>query len=152
MTSDLPARTGRPRKTVPVELHPKVSAEAAAGSRQIDVAAICEMSADTFRRCLREDEALRCAWDYGRSLLHRELVSKLIEKAKQGETVPLLFALKVLFGYVEGQPLDGEARAPLVSIVLPAPLSADEYRARLVNAKQTLEITTRSRGGEEDES
>ena len=139
MSDDTPARTGRPRKALTEEQLPEL-AVLATWARKRDAAARLGMSVDTLRRILRDDEAAARAWDLGRAGLHEKLVNKLVERALAGEVVPLLFCLKSMFGYREGEPLDGDERAPLVTINLPQPLSPEQYRARLSEMRRTLTI------------
>ena len=58
--------------------------------------------------------------------LHRKLMSKLIEKALAGETAPLIFSLKILYGYRDSAPplIEHEHR---VTIELPASLPTALY-------------------------
>jgi hypothetical protein len=104
----------------------KLAAMAAAGARKLDAAARLGMAVDTLRRIIRDEDAVARAWAVGRSELHEQLVSKLIEKAKDGEVVPLLFCLKSIFGYREGEELDAESR-PAVVINLPGALDPTAY-------------------------
>jgi hypothetical protein len=122
-----------------------LAAMAAAGARKIDAAARLSMSPDTLRRILRDDEAAAMAWAVGRSELHQKLISKLIERALAGEVVPMLFCLKAMFSYREGEPLDGEERGPLVQIVLPGALSEEEYlRTVTVGVRAPAELAERA--------
>ena len=120
------AKTGRPPRVLTDADRIGLAAMAAAGARRQDAAARLGMAVDTLRRIFRDDESAARAWDVGRSELHQKLVSKLIEKAKEGDTVPLLFCLKSIFGYREGEELDAESR-PAVVINLPGAVSPAEY-------------------------
>jgi hypothetical protein len=104
------------------------------------------MSVDTLRSILRDDEAAAMAWDLGRAGLHEKLVNRLVERALAGEVVPLLFCLKSMFGYREGEPLDGEERAPLISIVLPGPASREDYLRELEGGIKTIPAKTDADG------
>lgn len=112
----------------------KLGAWAAAGARLDDAAARLGTSRRSLHRLFQSDERAAEAWAIGRAELHEQLVSKLIEKAKAGEVVPLLFALKTLFGYREGELIDGGEQRSLVTINLPAAVSAEQY-AKLIEVK-----------------
>jgi predicted DNA-binding protein (UPF0251 family) len=112
----------------------RLSAWGARGLRLEDAAARLGTSRRTLGRALTEDHRAAEAWALGRAELHEELVSKLIEKAKGGDTVSLLFSLKTLFGYREGEPLDGGEQRSLVTINVPAALPPDAY-AKLIEVK-----------------
>jgi hypothetical protein len=113
---------------------------AAAGGRHADVAARLGVHKTTWNEIRRRDPRADLAWERGRSELHQVLVSKLLERAKQGEVVPLLFSLKALFSYVEGEPRDAEDARPLVQITLPAPMDRDSWtRMVTVNPKALAE-------------
>jgi hypothetical protein len=109
----------------------KLGAWAAAGARLEDAAARLGTSRRSLHRFFQSDERAAQAWAIGRAELHEALVSKLIERAKAGEVVPLLFALKSMFGYREGEPLDGGEQRSLVTINLPGALAPEQY-AKLV--------------------
>jgi hypothetical protein len=133
MAGEVQTRTGRPRKALTDEQRERLSGWAARGFRKRDVAALLEMSADTLRRIMSDDERASRAWDFGRALLLEEIMSPLIERAKQGETVPALFLLKTLYGFREGTELDGDEQRPLVSITLPGAMNPEDY-AKLIGS------------------
>src|SRR5262245_42708733 len=85
----------------------RLAAWAARGLRLDDAAARLGTSRRTLGRIFEADERAASAWAVGRAELHEELVSALLAKAKKGDTVSLLFSLKCLFGWREGEPLDG---------------------------------------------
>jgi hypothetical protein len=122
------------KRTLDEHDHIQLAAWAAAGHRLVDAAARLKMSPNTLRRIFSEDESAANAWQLGRSELHAELVSKLITKAKAGDTVSLLFALKCLFQYREGEALDGSDQRTLVTINLPAATSPEQY-AKLIDVQ-----------------
>ena len=105
----------------------KLGAWAAAGARLDDAAARLGTSRRSLHRLFQNDERAAQAWAFGRAELHEVLVSKLIEKAKNGDTVSILFALKTLFGYREGEPIDGGEQRSLVTINLPGALAPEQW-------------------------
>ena len=82
----------------------------------------------TLSRILRENERAAVAWEFGRSELLDELLDKLITKARRGDTVSVLFALKSIFGFRDHGPAEGEERAPSVVINLPGAVSREEWQ------------------------
>lgn len=66
------------------------------------------------------------AIDRGRSRVVGELTNVLLTKARQGDTVALLFALKTIGGFREGVPVEGATPAVQVNITIPEPLPAHE--------------------------
>jgi len=104
-----------------------VAAMAAAGARQEDIARRLGCDPKTWRRIRERDERVLEAFERGRSELHAELASKLIEKAKQGETAPLIFLLKAMFSYREHAPVPIQ-HDHVVRIELPPALTPEQYR------------------------
>jgi hypothetical protein len=131
------------------DLH-AIALVAAAGGRHADVAARLGVHKTTWAEIRRRDERADLAWERGRSELHQVLVSKLLERAKAGEPVPLLFALKSIFSYTEGEPRDAEDARPLVQITLPAPMSPEDY-ARVVSIPAPRERVAAEAGREGDD-
>jgi hypothetical protein len=135
VTTDLPARTGRPPRVLTDEERERLAAMAARGLRKKDAAALLGMDPSTLRRILNDDERAARAFDYGRALLLEEILSPLIAKAKAGEIVPSLFLLKSVYGFREGSELEGDEARPMISIVLPAPVSREDYLRQIGQIK-----------------
>jgi hypothetical protein len=122
---------------------------AAAGGRHADVAARLGVHKTTWNEIRKRDERAERAFERGRSELHQVLVGKLLERAKAGEVVPLLFSLKSIFSYTEGEPRDAEDARPLVTITLPAPMSPEQY-ARVVTLPPQRERIAENAEREDD--
>ncbi len=114
-----------------------VAAMSARGFRQSDVAKRLGVAHDTWARIRDRDPRALEAFEAGRAELHEELISKLLEKARDGNVPCLLFSLKILFGYRENSPVEVE-HTHNVRIELPAALPADRYEPpKLVPAVET---------------
>lgn len=94
----------------------------------------------TWMRLRDEDDRLSSALAEARKAEEEELAGLLIEKARRGETVALIFALKGRHGYRDqgAPPGDGGSRTNIV-INLPASMSPDEY-SKLIDVTP-IEIT-----------
>ncbi len=96
------------------------------GLQLVSIAEAVGVSKDAFielRR--RQPEAQECI-DRGRSRVVGELTNVLIEKARKGDTVALLFALKTIGGFREGVPVEGASPAVQVNITIPEPLAPEQ--------------------------
>jgi hypothetical protein len=87
----------------------------------------------TWMRLRDDDDRLASALAEARKAEEEELAGLLIEKARRGETVALIFALKGRHGYRDqgAPPGDGGSRTNIV-INLPASMSPDAY-SRLID-------------------
>jgi hypothetical protein len=112
----------------------QLAAWAARGLRLDDAAARLGISRRTLGRIFEVDPRAAQAWALGRAELHEELIGTLIAKAKRGDTVALLFSLKTLYGYREGEPLDGGEQRSLVTINLAAAATPEQY-AKLIEIR-----------------
>lgn len=104
----------------------------------------------TWQRIRDEDERLSSALAEARKAEEEELAGLLIEKARRGETVALIFALKGRHGYRDqgAPPGDGGSRTNIV-INLPASMSPDEY-SKLIDVtpvEVTGEKSKKEKGG-----
>jgi hypothetical protein len=117
---------GRLRKQVAARDLPVITKLASRGVRQQDIARGIGVCAKTWARIMVEDPAAQEAFNAGQAQMHDSLVGVLYERAMKGEIVPALFLLKTRFFYREQGDLSGQ-EAPRVTIVLPAPLSAEKY-------------------------
>lgn len=73
----------------------------------------------------RQPQVQECI-DRGRSRVVGELTNVLLKKARQGDTVALLFALKTIGGFREGVQVEGASPAVQVNITIPEPLAPDQ--------------------------
>lgn len=80
-----------------------------------------------FQAIRKRQPEVQEAIDRGRSRVVGELTSLLLTKARKGDTVALLFALKTIGGFREGTPVEGASSpAVQVNITIPEPLPAHE--------------------------
>jgi hypothetical protein len=99
---------------------------ASEGASQTLIACELQLSATTFKAAMKRDEKIRIAWEHGREELQQEFVSLLIASARKGNYVPILFGLKALFGFVEGQQPVTDNRVA-VQIVLPDAMTPEAF-------------------------
>ena len=119
---------GAPRKMLPASSLKLITADAARGCREKDIARTLGMSAPTWVKCLAEQDEVRAAFDAGRQLLHDALIGKLYERAMSGKSdACLIFATKVLLGYREND-VAVEFR-PQINITLPGALPLEKFAA-----------------------
>ena len=77
---------------------------AAQCAREVDIAAALGTSWGTFNRIRSESDEVAQAMQRGSAKAHHQLVSRLYQKAMDGDTIALLFLLKTRFGYREASP------------------------------------------------
>lgn len=107
---------------------PRVTELAARGVRVKDIARAIGVSEDTWRLLMVNDSALAAAYDTGRGEMHDKLVGVLFEKAMSGDTVCILFSLKVFFGYRDqNDPSANLEFRPQINITLPGALPLKEF-------------------------
>ena len=116
--------TGRPRLEPTTEDIALILRGAQDGCALIEIARGVGISKETLARWRDDHPAVGEALEVGRAQLHTMLRSKLIEKALAGETVPLLFALKCMFGWKEGEPVPSIA----INVGTVSHLSGQELR------------------------
>jgi hypothetical protein len=104
-----------------------VASMAAAGHRHVDVARRLGIDPTTWREVRGRDERAVEAWEGGRSELHAELMSKLLEQAKKGDRACLIFALKSVYGYSDRPAPQQHLHDHRVRIELPGALDRDRY-------------------------
>lgn len=121
---------GPRKKTVPASRLALITQLAARGVREKDIARAVDMSADTWVRCRDVQPEVANAFEAGRQAMHDALVGKLYEKAMHGDTIALIFALKIFYGYRDNAEVQ-ELRAQVV-INLPGATSLDKYRPPLL--------------------
>ena len=121
---------GPPRKTIPTRALPQITKLAARGVREKDIARAVDMAPDTWARYKDSHPEAAHAFEAGRQIMHDALVGKLYEKAMHGDTIALIFALKIFYGYRDNTELQ-ELR-PQVVINLPGAVPLDQYRPALL--------------------
>jgi hypothetical protein len=82
----------------------------------------------TWRALKRRQPEVLEAFQLGREGEEKELVDILLAKARRGELVPLLFALKSRHGYRDQGGLPEAPTTNIAILQLPAPLSMEEFR------------------------
>ena len=92
----------------------------------ISIAEAIGLAKDTFIDLRRRQPEAQEAIDRGRSRVVGELTNVLLTKARQGDTVALLFALKTIGGFREGVPVEGASPAVQVNITIPEPLAPEQ--------------------------
>ncbi|MEM6636806.1 MAG: hypothetical protein AAF667_13060 [Pseudomonadota bacterium] len=110
------------------------------GVAQAVIAGRLGMSSRTFRDVLDRCEATRAAYDEGTGLMETELVSLLMQHARDGDRTSIIFALKALAGKREvGPSPDAPATAnqPSINITIPPALSSADLRA-LTDSMRTV--------------
>ena len=122
---------GARRRTIASRDLPTITALAARGVRERDIARAVQVSPTTWPRLRDTDPAVNAAFEAGRQQMHDALVGKLYEKAMKGDTVALLFSLKVFFGYRENELTHDRPQINIINLPGAAPIA--EYKG------QTLE-------------
>lgn len=121
----------------------QVAAMAARGFRHEDVARRLGMGREAWQRLRDEDPKALEAFETGRGELHEQLLSNLLVKAREGNVPCLLFAMKILFGYRENQPVPQE-HLHRIRIELPGALSVEQWE-KLTRRRQlepeTVDVT-----------
>lgn len=105
---------------------------AASGHALADIARHLGISKSSLSEMRKRDEQVAAALERGRARLETELTGLLLAKARKGDTVSLLFALKCLCGWRETGPADTGPKVN-VQINLPAAMSEADY-TKLIDA------------------
>jgi len=88
----------------------------------------------TWMRVREEDERIADVLAEGRKIEEEELVSLLLNKARNGDLTATIFALKSRHGYRDmGTPGGGVEQKVNVTINLPAPASSEEEFRRIID-------------------
>lgn len=106
-----------------------VEAMAAEGHTNTSIAKVLRMSAETLRQIRKRDPSVQEALDRGRASLEVELTHLLLEQARAGHVVAMIYLTKARCGWQEGA-APSDAR-PNITIVLPAAQSPAEYLRRI---------------------
>lgn len=108
------------------------------GVAQAVIAGRLGMSSRTFRDVLDRCEATRAAYDEGTGLMETELVSLLMQHARDGDRTSIIFALKALAGKREVGPspdAPAQTNQPSINITIPPALSAADLQAMTAQMK-----------------
>jgi hypothetical protein len=95
----------------------------------VSIARALRMSGETLRLIRKRDPRVQEALDRGRATLEVELTHLLLEQARNGHVVAMIYLTKSRCGWAEGQP-PADTR-PNVTINLPGSFSPAEYLERL---------------------
>lgn len=94
----------------------------------------------TWMRVREEDERIADALAETRKIEEEELVSLLLDKARNGDLTAMIFALKSRHGYRDmGTPGGGVEQKVNVVINLPAPAANEEEFSRMINVTPEAE-------------
>ncbi|MEJ0010177.1 MAG: hypothetical protein WDN72_06505 [Alphaproteobacteria bacterium] len=94
----------------------------------------------TWMRVREEDERIADVLAEGRKIEEEELVSLLLDKARNGDLTATIFALKSRHGYRDmGTPGGGVEQKVNVIINLPAPAASEEEFSRMINVTPEAE-------------
>jgi hypothetical protein len=78
------------------------------------------------------------AFAEGRAEIVTELTSLLMKNARDGNVTSILFALKTLGGWVEGQQIDGKRKeVPTVNIALPPAMTSEQFKKMMIDITPT---------------
>lgn len=118
---------GGPIKQLPKHGLELIEELASHGVKIETIARACGMYKDTLVARMREKPEVREAYENGRAKLHDELVNTLLKKAKDGDTVSLLFSLKAMFGMRDQGPEPGAETRPQVIVNLPGAAPMEKW-------------------------
>jgi hypothetical protein len=122
----------RRRKGVGRKGRALIESLAAEGHSNTSIAKTLKMSSETLRQIRKRDPSVQECLDRGRASLEVELTHLLLQAAREGNVVAMIYLTKARCGWVEGQP-PADTR-PNITINLPASFSPAEYLARLRDA------------------
>lgn len=122
-------KRGKPKYVIPERHIPGVLDAIRKNNTQASIAKALGISFHTWQRVRDEDERITAAIDETLNFEEKELVDLLMEKARNGETTAILFALKSRHGYRDhGQVDTGNEQKVNVTINLPgAQGSVEDY-------------------------
>lgn len=117
----------------------KIEKWSAEGWTKRGVARGLGVSVDTLNAWMEEHPRLRDAWYAGREAEHRRLHGKLMEQVDAGNMTAVIFALKTRHDYREHAPVQDTATARVQIINMPAPMTADQFRAMQPSKARVIE-------------
>ena len=98
------------------------------------------MGFDTWRRILKDDADAKALWDEARATERDQLVSKLHERALEGDVQAGRLLLAVRHGMRENATTDADSGRGGVTINLPSSMSEAQYRRLFENDEQPAGI------------
>ena len=105
-----------------------IEAMAAEGQDQRTIAKRLGIDRKTLTDLRERDTAVALAWDCGHGELASELTHMLLQKARKGNIVAMIYLTKARLGWREGTPADGTAPPSVqVNIQIPAPMTDKEF-------------------------
>jgi hypothetical protein len=123
-----PRGPGHPPYVIPDERVAEVADACRLRMPETGIARSLGINYRTWMRIRDEDDRVASALAEARKMEEEELVALLLDRARKGETVPLLFALKSRHGYRDQGPTNGsDAPTTHVSIILPDAMSPRAY-------------------------
>lgn len=87
------------------------------------------VSPERLNKWMEEHPRLRDAWYAGREAEHQKLYGKMMEQVEAGNMTAVIFALKTRHDYREHAPIADANATPAVTINLPAPMTAEQFRS-----------------------
>ena len=134
---------GRPRKQMPADADKRAENVAADGASIGGIATSFGVSAEVFKRWIEEQPSLKEAIDRGRERERHVLHSGLVEAAKKGNIVAMMFLLKSRHGYREGDQGDTANRVS-ITVSLPGALRLEQFTIENDPSPQPQRISTTS--------
>ena len=105
-----------------------IEAMAAEGQDQRTIAKALGIDRKTLTDLRERDPAVALAWERGHGDLASELTHMLLQKAREGNIVAMIYLTKARLGWREGTPADGTAPPSVqVNIQIPAPMTDKEF-------------------------
>lgn len=114
-------KRGKPKYVIPERHLPKVLEAIRNNNTQASIAKALGISFHTWQRVRDEDKRIRSAIDETLDFEEKELVNLLMEKARNGETTAVLFALKSRHGYRDHGPVTGGGDEQKVNVTINLP-------------------------------
>lgn len=137
-------RTGRRKKHLKPADYPVIASLAEQGFDERTIArAVGIGGIDTWKRILKDDAQALEAFNAGRSECHDKLAKRAFEVAMDPKhpkgPIMLMFLLKAMFGYREGERPEEPGSRVNVVVNLPAPLTPEQYARTIEHNPDKLE-------------
>jgi hypothetical protein len=120
------SKGGKPRLEPTATDIKRIEEWAGKGHVLIQIARGLNVSPDTLARWRADHEAVAQALEAGRAAEHELLLTRLMKKAMDGDTVALLFLLKTRHGYREGEQLASGNRVSII-FSLPGAMKPEQF-------------------------
>ncbi len=112
---------GQPKYVIPENHVPQIIEACAKGASEVSIARALKINYRTWLRVRTEDERIASALQEYKKIEEDELSSILLDKARDGDTTSIIFALKARHGYRDhGTPAGGSEQQVNIQINLPA--------------------------------